>query len=112
MRKFYNYTADIIRTTPKIEGGSLLDSETVIYSNIWVSIWKNRSSQNNDTNLASATVTNGYQMNLRPEHQDITIGDTVIVTDFGRFNVDDIILHHNHRGILDNIQVFISKITD
>ena len=108
-RIFTNYRADIFRRVEKLKDGSLLSTEEQIFSEIPIALWK--SSKNFwDTELATETSKNSYEINLEARFSEIKIGDKVLVKNLWNFVIEQVILHHNHRWLLDNVQAFISEI--
>ena len=108
VRKFSNYTANIFRSGKFLKDWSLLKWETKIFENIPIALWK--SSKNyNDTSLANETSKNSYEINLESKYHDIKVWDMIEVQNLWKFVIEQIILHHNHCGILDNIQVFVTE---
>lgn len=108
-RIFTNYRADIFRRVEKLKDGSLLSAEEQIFSEISIALWK--SSKNFwSTELATETSKNSYEINLEARFSSIQIGDKIFVKNLGNFVIEQIVLHHNHRWLLDNVQAFISEI--
>lgn len=108
-RIFTNYRADIFRRVEKLKDGSLLSAKEQIFSEIPIALWK--SSKNFwSTELATETSKNSYEINLEARFSEIQVGDKIFVKNLGNFVIEQVILHHNHRGILDNVQAFISEI--
>ena len=108
-RIFTNYRADVFRSIKKLKDGSLLSAEERIFSEIPIALWQ--SSKNFwSTELSTETSKNSYEINLEARFSDIKIGDKVLVKNLGNFVIEQVILHHNHRWLLDNVQAFISEI--
>lgn len=108
-RIFTNYRADIFRRVEKLKDGSLLSTEEQIFSEIPIALWK--SSKNFwSTELSTETSKNSYEINLEARFSEIKIGDKVLVKNLWNFVIEQVILHHNHRWLLDNVQAFISEI--
>lgn len=91
-----------------LKDGSLLKWETKIHENIPIALWKS-SKDFWSTELAAETSKNSYEINLEAKYHDIKVWDMVEVQNLWKFVIEQVILHHNHRGILDNIQCFITE---
>lgn len=110
VRRFYNYTCSIYSLAATTVRGSSVQSKTLVYEDIPCALWKARRSYS-ETSLATQTNQNAYEVNLAPIYTDVAIG-YVIDIEGVQYKVDDMIKHHNSRGKLDNLQVFVSKSTN
>lgn len=108
-RIFTNYRADIFRRVEKLKDGSLLSTEEKIFSEIPIALWKFLKNFWN-TELATETSKNSYEINLEASFSEIQVGDKIFVKNLGNFVIEQVILHYNHRWRLDNVQAFISEI--
>jgi len=106
MRTFENYICNVYTFSTTIVDGSKVQGKTVKYSDIPCAFWKNSKRMlDNETSYQNSS--NSYEINLQPIYP-VFIQDIIVVNSV-EYVVTDVIEHHNHKGILDNYQVFISK---
>jgi hypothetical protein len=110
-RPFYNYTCSIYALSTSTVRGSLVKVKTIVYTNIDCALWKEHGSRYDNTDLATSTNLNRYEINLKPQYTDIAIG-YIVTIDSIDYTVDNVIKHHNSKGNLDNLEVHISKSTN
>ncbi len=106
MRKFYNITASVYRIGTIEKKWSLVETRTVLYENIKIAFWYSAKNYSN-TNLATQTDQNKFEVNLMPNNP-VIVWDIFLIN-WENYKVDDVIPHHRSNWILDNYQVYISK---
>lgn len=107
-RKFYNISASVYRLWTEVVKWSLVEKRTALYSNIKIAFWYASKNYSN-TNLATQTDQNKYEVNLMPSNE-VKQWDIFVIS-WEDYKVDDVIPHHRSNWILDNWQVYLSKTT-
>lgn len=106
-RYFYDYKCSIFRTQTKKEKGTEIVEKIPVYENIDCSYWSKSNSMRN-TALWVETILNSYELNLKPEYNNVKIWDEVAIDwIYENFVIENLNFHKNFRWKLDNIQIFL-----
>jgi hypothetical protein len=108
MRTFANYTCNVYQFSTQIVDGSKIQGKTLIYSAIPCGFW--RAKEQFGWPTATQSSGNAYEINLEPEYL-VSIQD-IIEVDSIQYVVTDVIQHHTHKGILDNLQILVTRTTN
>ena len=106
MRLFENSICSVYTFGSSIVDGSKVQTKTPKYTDKPCSYWKSKRSMTDDSSSYQNS-SNEYELNLNSQYP-VAIQDIVTI-DSVDYVVNDVIPHPNHKGVLDNYQIFISK---
>jgi hypothetical protein len=115
-KRFYDYQVSVYRMWIVLENNEQIKKQSLVYEKIACGFWKWTVWNLLQTELAQQTQSNNFEINLKPENNNVKEGDNVDVYYNNilqwRFLVSNVIYNNDSFWRLENIELLVKTISN